>query len=168
MGSWAVPLISCKYINSHLPMNSSRLFKVTPFATCEEDQKCLPRFKRTVGEDERNIPPYISGCSGVFWAVTAELLFLCAAGPGNSGQSIEVATGLKVNLMPGSSGCAGNDSRHWSSHLASFQILLESATRTCVSVGTRRRGMGCPGTQTSVGICWVLPMIMWVPGAQLG
>lgn len=53
---------------------------------------CLPHFKSALGVDERkkNVPLYISGCSGgVFKAVTAELLFL------PPDQSMQVAAGLK-------------------------------------------------------------------------
>lgn len=51
--------------------------------------------------------------------------------------------------MPGIPGCAGNDARHWSSYAAaSLQTLLESVTLICVFVDTRRKVMGCHGTQT--------------------
>lgn len=71
LGSWAVIPISCKDINSHLPMNSSRSYRVTSFATRGEDQKCLSHFQNAVGGDEgeKNTAPV--ECSGrVFWAVT--------------------------------------------------------------------------------------------------
>uniref|UniRef100_A0A2I2YA58 Uncharacterized protein n=1 Tax=Gorilla gorilla gorilla TaxID=9595 RepID=A0A2I2YA58_GORGO len=54
------------------------------------------------------------------------------------------------------------------------QILLESATQTCVSVDIRRKAMGFQGTQISVGIYLVLQMTTlsacgtsWMQGPSL-
>ena len=43
-----------------------------------------------------------------------------------------------------------------------LQILVESATQTCVSVDIRRKAMGFLGTQISVGTYLVLQMTMCV------
>lgn len=47
---WVAELLSWKDMNSHLPMNSSRSFRVTSSATCGLDQKWRPQ--SAVGDDE--------------------------------------------------------------------------------------------------------------------
>lgn len=71
LSSWAVVLISCKDINSHSLINSSRSYRVTSSATGDEDQKCISHFQSAVGDVERkkNIAP--AECLGRgFWSGT--------------------------------------------------------------------------------------------------
>lgn len=50
--------------------------------------------------------------------------------------------------MPGIPRCTESDTKHWSSYAAALQTLLESVTLICVFVDTRKKVMGCHGTQT--------------------
>lgn len=54
---WVAELLSWRDINSHLPVNSSRLYRVTSSAACGLDQKW--RSRSAVGDDEtkKNITP---------------------------------------------------------------------------------------------------------------